>query len=768
MLKKVIFILIFTVTLFANVNQKLDISRFPKDCNIMIEIFESHSEDSKLYSITIDSNTGELPPIEPGLFVDIYIDGERVFTKSLLSDFLEDSSSRDFESSDLSPMETEEIGLTIHGEDNTSFQGGAIFGASMGIEPSGMVDIRGDELRIWDGIADVDYAINEGDLYVENNAEIDGILYLSASSEINIDGTTGSVDEVLGIGGSGNLAWLDIGSVGGSEQSLSEVLDVGHIANDGQQINIDKIQARDADGLMLAEDGSDGVFIEDGGNVGIGTTTPESSAKLDVNSTTAGFLPPRMTTAQRDAISSPVDGLMIYNISNSCLQIFSNTIWNNIWCYHCWPEISSHPANESICDGEDVTFAVVADGSELAYQWQENDGSGWSDILESPPYSNVTTSLLSISPANISMDGYEYRCYITGTCTPDAVSDAAVLTVNSLSIAASSIDASETVICTGSSVTLNVSGGTLGSGANWQWYSGSCGGTSIGSGTTISPSPISTTSYFVRAEGYCNTTSCASITIDVTSSTEIGEEYYTSPGTYTFTVPAEVTSICVAAVGGGGGGCGHLGGMGGDPDAVPGDPGGNSSFGAIITAYGGEGGGRQYDPAANGGEFDGPYGFYGGNGGTLYGGGGGGAATFTSNGGDGTDGSPTTASDGGNGGDSGGSGGIGDYGDGGSGGGIYLTGTPNTGQNGTTTSAGNYGGGGGGSSVNAGGGGGGAGGGIVWQNDIAVTPGDTYTVIVGEGGSSGASYATDGQNGAVRIIWQTVCSDVPSYPDNAD
>lgn len=49
------------------------------------------------------------------------------------------------------------------------------------------------------------------------------------------------------------------------------------------------------------------------GAVGIGTnTTPDASALLDINSTTKGFLPPRMTKTQRDAIASPASGLLIY------------------------------------------------------------------------------------------------------------------------------------------------------------------------------------------------------------------------------------------------------------------------------------------------------------------------------------------------------------------------------------------------------------------------------------------------------------------------
>lgn len=57
---------------------------------------------------------------------------------------------------------------------------------------------------------------------------------------------------------------------------------------------------------------------------GIGTTTPNSSAKLEVAATDKGFLLPRMTAAQRGAIASPANGLLVYQ-TDSPTGFFVNT-----------------------------------------------------------------------------------------------------------------------------------------------------------------------------------------------------------------------------------------------------------------------------------------------------------------------------------------------------------------------------------------------------------------------------------------------------------
>jgi hypothetical protein len=59
----------------------------------------------------------------------------------------------------------------------------------------------------------------------------------------------------------------------------------------------------------------------------IGTTTNVASSLVTMASTTKGFLPPRMTTAQRDAISSPATGLMIYNTTTSRVNVYDGTSW---------------------------------------------------------------------------------------------------------------------------------------------------------------------------------------------------------------------------------------------------------------------------------------------------------------------------------------------------------------------------------------------------------------------------------------------------------
>ncbi len=61
--------------------------------------------------------------------------------------------------------------------------------------------------------------------------------------------------------------------------------------------------------------------------VGIGTTTPDASAALEVSSADKGFLMPRMTTAQREAIANPAEALKVYDTDTQSFWSYIDGAW---------------------------------------------------------------------------------------------------------------------------------------------------------------------------------------------------------------------------------------------------------------------------------------------------------------------------------------------------------------------------------------------------------------------------------------------------------
>ena len=104
-----------------------------------------------------------------------------------------------------------------------------------------------------------------------------------------------------------------------------------------------------------------------------------------------------------------------------------------------------------------------------------------------------------------------------GACG-NTTGSSAVVTVNTNSVAPTSIGATVTTICSGSTSTLTESGGTLGTAASYHWYTDAgCTIPVTGTNTeaSITVSPTSTTIYYVRAEGTCGNTATATTTITV-------------------------------------------------------------------------------------------------------------------------------------------------------------------------------------------------------------------------------------------------------------
>ena len=80
-------------------------------------------------------------------------------------------------------------------------------------------------------------------------------------------------------------------------------------------------------------------------------------------------------------------------------------------------------------------------------------------------------------------------------------------------VAPTAATAGQSTVNQGQSTTLSVSG-TVNNGT-WNWYTGSCGGTSVGTGATLAITPASTTTYYVRGEGCGTVTTCAQVTVTV-------------------------------------------------------------------------------------------------------------------------------------------------------------------------------------------------------------------------------------------------------------
>lgn len=103
--------------------------------------------------------------------------------------------------------------------------------------------------------------------------------------------------------------------------------------------------------------------------VGIGTTEPDISAALEIASTDSGFLPPRLTRAQRNALNNPARGLMIYNLDEDCINYWNNSEWISL-CGFVEP-----PFN--VC-GDPVTFTYK--GARVTYGTvQTATGKCWLD-----------------------------------------------------------------------------------------------------------------------------------------------------------------------------------------------------------------------------------------------------------------------------------------------------------------------------------------------------------------------------------------------------
>ncbi len=126
-------------------------------------------------------------------------------------------------------------------------------------------------------------------------------------------------------------------------------------------------------------------------NVGIGTNNPNTSAKLEVNSTNSGFLPPRLTISQRNAITNPASGLLIWCTDCLELQVYNGTFWTTTASAPICTITPPAPSNDTSSDltnillpdpedygngsNSDVSFAkLLVNGTSFQQIYQKTSG----------------------------------------------------------------------------------------------------------------------------------------------------------------------------------------------------------------------------------------------------------------------------------------------------------------------------------------------------------------------------------------------------------
>ena len=137
--------------------------------------------------------------------------------------------------------------------------------------------------------------------------------------------------------------------------------------------------------------------------VGIGTSSPNAAAALDVVSTSKGLVPPRMTAAQRNSISNPPAGLMLW--CNDCgtdgqLQVYNGSEYTNIiggsrLLSNVYSQLGGDIDGEAANDNSGWSASLSSDGTIVAIGAVNNDGNGSnSGQVRVYQYANSTWSQL--------------------------------------------------------------------------------------------------------------------------------------------------------------------------------------------------------------------------------------------------------------------------------------------------------------------------------------------------------------------------------------
>jgi len=123
-------------------------------------------------------------------------------------------------------------------------------------------------------------------------------------------------------------------------------------------------------------------------NVGIGSEsfTPDPSAMFEVKSSEKGFLPPRMTTVERDLIPNPAEGLVLFNTTTKCLNYRVGNFWYEL-CGNCTPQPIAPSAGTHFPSATQIVWNWNSVGGADGYKYNTvNDYATASDNGTSTTY----------------------------------------------------------------------------------------------------------------------------------------------------------------------------------------------------------------------------------------------------------------------------------------------------------------------------------------------------------------------------------------------
>ena len=162
-----------------------------------------------------------------------------------------------------------------------------------------------------------------------------------------------------------------------------------------------------------------------GVGVGIGTTSPNASAKVEIASTTQGFLPPRLTTAERDAIVSPAVGLVIYNTTTNCLNFYIGSGWNETCGTASLPlgVVSTINCGSTSVTGT-LTSVTAASGVSASVPY--TGGNGGSYAAQSISSTGVTGLTATLSAGTLANGVGNVSYTITGTPSTSGTANFAI------------------------------------------------------------------------------------------------------------------------------------------------------------------------------------------------------------------------------------------------------------------------------------------------------------------------------------------------------